>query len=178
MASGRGGTYIASSSQIKTGAAAKNFSSTLTTGNATTITVSNIDLDTDGQYIIRYFIKATVGQTVRLYVNGDTTNTNYYSTRIYHAGNSTMNNVCVNDACIASIDQKDCYGEIRICKTAGLAVKAHTEQTTMDSTATRSVFNAYSWSYVANTNNVTSVSLTSDSANGLLAGSTIQVWKM
>lgn len=143
---------------------------------ATNLTISGLDLSADGLYEIEIVGDNALGSSITptLTINGDTTATNYYRTRVYQ-DSTTVNGVRANNSDTIGL----AAGEAFIFK-----VTAHLDFDTrpnlrVDGTAgtTTGRDQILGWIYHTTATNLTSLTLTSSTANGLSVGTRIRVWK-
>lgn len=89
---------------------------TVTGADATDITISGLDLDTDGEYVVTFDLDNGSGSTMNLslFYNGDTTAANYY-TQVMSANGSTAAAARANNAILSAVAAgHSCSGEMTI----------------------------------------------------------------
>ena len=152
-------------------------SATISGSAATTLTMSGLDISTDGRYIIELSFKNATGSaaTVSLTFNADTTATNYYAQ--FQTGNGSSSTAArSNSAAVFSMSASECVAsQIKIRR--DLDSLPHTSfQTSRGGGSTiQTQLCEHAWNSSAN---ITSLTFTSSVANSLAVGSNIKVWKM
>lgn len=161
------------------GAGAMTFvgEATVTGAAATTLTLSGLDLATDGSYYVEMALSNATGSTstLSLFFNADTTATNYYK-QYLAAGATTVSALRANDANVSFMEASEtCTGNITINN--DFDGKPRAMATTM-SAAPASItlrHHAVVWNSVTN---VTSMTISSSVASALDIGSYIKVFKL
>jgi hypothetical protein len=144
---------------------------------ATSLTMSSLDLATDGCYIIHAVLKNATGSTshASLYFNGDTTATNYYRQALSVNGVG-VNAEQANDGLAISIEGSiSVFAEITLRRDFDGYPRSHVRNTRSSVTAPQ----LQHWTHGRNnTANVTSITLSGSVANSLAIGSYFKVFKL
>lgn len=152
---------------------------TTLTAAATSIDVTGLDINTDKEYLLIFRCKEATGGggiSIRIYINNDTTNTNYYTQYMIGDGAAAAcgrDNDCllVNPAASQDADVqvwivRDVTGLARItlteCYNTTTAINAGFKGITKTATVT----------------NITQITLTSSGANSLAIGSRLIIYKV
>jgi hypothetical protein len=89
------GTYVASGSLIAAGITISKLAEVTTTGSATSIAFTGLDISQEkGYYLDLYNVAG--GGTIKLHFNADTTDGNYYSARFVATGAGSSNTPYTN----------------------------------------------------------------------------------
>lgn len=156
------------------------YDSGISTAAAQTITVSNLDIVSHGGYLFDLSVPRGATGVVRMFVNGDTTATNYHTDGIITTGgaNTVLNS---NDPAFCTFtansnDYIEASGDIGICSyPAGNFIsswrwKSH-ENT--NGLASRTVATRYGTAVI----NITSITIQGSVANTLGAGTRFRIWR-
>lgn len=152
-------------------------SATVAGSAATTLTVSGLDLDTDGSYVVHIEVKNATGSAgnVALYYNADTSAGNYDTQLFLVLGGSTFA-VRNNDANIIGLDASTSgSAEVTVTRQVGGKICALVKGTRNDGANLVMQDAGMQWRTTAT--NITGITLSSSVANSLAVGSNIQVWK-
>lgn len=144
---------------------------------ATTLTLSGLDLATDGRYVMYMVAKnATLSNAVlSLYYNADTTDTNYWR-QAFNANNTTVSASRGNDAAIVTlVSSVDLSGKVEIAKDISGSPRANASFGRDAPASIRIDMTAHAWTSTAN---VTGITITSSVANSLAVGSYFKVYKV
>lgn len=151
-------------------------SAEVTGAAATSLTISGLDLDADGIYIVEVALENTTASTASIAwtYNADTTAGNYRVQFI--SGNGTVAGARVSNAVVTSILANECTTtRARITKDRKGRAVMGLESTYGPPSGIIHQFFGHYWSTVAN---VTSITLTSSVASALAVGSNIKIWKL
>lgn len=142
---------------------------------ATELTLNGLGLSSDACYFIVFklnIVLATSGQ-VRLFYNGDTTTTNYYSHRLV-ANNTTISAIRLNTAELAATDQAEHMVVIGHIVPDDEGRARGSFRINRRGTALMMESRDHLWN---TTNNPTSLTFGHTVANALGAGTRVDVWK-
>lgn len=158
-------------------------SATVSGAAATTLTLSGLDLDTDGRYLIFYAFKnaTTSTATISLYYNSDTTATNYQRQTADFSG-STPTIQQANDAGVLGLQSTtggvngDNNGYFFIANDVSARPRLVNIQSRDGTTGLRVQLVSHYWK--TSGANVTGITFSSSVASAFAIGSTAQLWKM
>jgi len=173
---GVSGSYISNSGQILMGVSARKIADTIFSVDTASVTFSNLDLDTARQYIIRAFFN-DAAESYNLFVNGDTTATNYH-TEVLMANGATLSGTGNNNAIITGMNTTAVYSDMNIVKVAGGLPLANSYNSRYYAGGGNMIMSHYSWRYDAATTNVTSITISAVGAAGIKAGSRIALYSL
>lgn len=159
-------------------------SATVAGSAATTLTLSGLDLDNDGRYLIEFIGKnaTTSAANLSLYYNSDTTATNY-NRQTMTAANTTLSGSRANDGIISSLDSNS--GGVGAGNTTfrGWLTKSGdgypSITVTNEHLGNSAMFTqnlTHQWRTTGT--NVTGITISSSVASSLAVGTTIRVWKL
>lgn len=147
---------------------------------ATNLTLSGLDLGTDGCYYILWAVRNASASAVNLslFYNSDTTATNYW-TQYAYAVTGTINspskvNTAVVDAITAGANRTS-TGDVTILKDIDGRARSHFRFSRDVATSPQVIGGTHVWTTLSN---VTSITVNSSVANALDVGSYIKVFKV
>ncbi len=145
---------------------------------ATTLSISGLDLDTDGQYLIEFSLKnATAGAVdIRLFYNADTTVTNY-DTQIQAVAVAALAGARGNTATICSMLASSCStGTINLSKDVDGKPTALTVDKEGTSATLRAAWSVQFWRTAGT--NVTALIFSASVGSAIDIGSYVRIWKI
>jgi hypothetical protein len=157
-------------------------SSVVSGGAVTTMSISGLDLDTDRHYLIRVDLKPALpatSSTLSLYVNSDTTATNYEA-QVLQLSNSTFANSRVNASTISAMASSSSNGRSVLWMELSRSATGYVIATIRgqeDNGGTLKMRRA-EWQWLTLATNVTGVTMSSSAASSLDNDSRIDVWKI
>ena len=136
---------------------------------ATSLTMTGLNLATDGNYLLEYAIDNATGSAanVSLYYNSDTTATNYYR---------AFATTTTNDGFFCALDANETStGNARISNDRDGKPRAIISSSRKNPAAVNFFSLTHAWNVASN---VTSITLSSSVAASLAVGSTFKIWKI
>lgn len=152
-------------------------SATVAGSAATTLTISGLDLNAHGRYVVYMVMKnATASNAVlSLYYNGDTNGANYWR-QAFNANNSALSASRGNDGAIVTlVSSVNLSGKIDIAPDIDGNPRANAGFGRDAISAIRIDMTAHAWTGTAN---VTSITISSSVASSLAIGSYVKVFKV
>ena len=144
--------------------------SAITTSATTTVTFSELDLNTDKVYVLWAQVEYNaLNNWLRLFINNDTTTTNYY-TQLIWANSTSITGQISNDTLIGYTDTTACCLECILMKGEGSS-KPKFQGRFNRNTGTEMVLYQFVGSYETAVSNVTQIDISHISANGIGANS-------
>lgn len=170
---GFGGSYIAYSAQMAPAVRSYELikDEVASGGGITTFTITGLDLATDGTWLVEMNIQnGATSSGMRLFANGDTTTTNYYTAITAVSNEAWIHQAGPgNNGKILSVFhmRRDAAGYPRAVGTVTQGAANITAQTNPN----------WSWMHTSTTN-VTSLSLVAATANQIADGTRIRIWRL
>jgi hypothetical protein len=148
--------------------------------NTTQVDISSLSIDKDSEYLlVSDYVYGAAGNNFDLFVNNNTTLTDYYTQRIQGSG-STASASRDNSARVGYLDSNDLrflsYGHIKLSN-----IGAYTSQNySMQHMGTSSMFlrNDFVSSVAENITSITSINVRSRATNGFGVGTRLQLYKL
>lgn len=170
-------TVLATQQSIKAYTDSILVSEQIITTAVTSLTFSSLDSDTDGYYFLELSKDNSISCDWNLHVNGDTTVTNYYSQSLYITGTSVSGVRSNNSNVIFSgTSQTGSYSTV-FCNILDNARFVYTSYHGRNLGSTVPSLQNYSGNNTTAITNITSLTLTATSSNGIGIGSVIRLYK-
>mgnify|MGYP001578255512 CR=1 FL=1 len=154
----------------------KKVAETTLVAQATTITFTGLDINTDQEYfiVVNWLNSAAGNTTLSMYVNNDTTATNYYCEEGFDSGaGRTVANI--NDARVAGITNAGAVSGIGVLfRDVTGNPRASFNTTELATTLVRNY--SYAMVKTATVANITQLDFTASAANGLDVGTRITIY--
>lgn len=150
-------------------------------GAATSYTFSSLDLDTDGYYELKFYIKSAASGSYELDFNGDSTDTNYTEHFIQFIGatiQASIDGASHQLIAVSPAANEEIFGTIRISRGVNGFPSAHVECTHITHTTgavQRTERNVIIHESAAN---VTSIGIRCSAANNIMANSKLTLYKL
>lgn len=149
-------------------------------GDATSYTISSLDLDTDGYYILIISMKyvAAVTGTLALEMSGDTTATNYYTQRLDHDATTIASERNANNIFSYGLPQNEGWHCVMHIMRGPTGLAFAFGQGTGEHTGT---YTTHNWQFTTNhktAGNVTSLTIKASQASAIAQNSKITLYKI